>query len=352
MVVTLSQKEEQDQAIPENRGNSNSKLGIQESRLIIGLPTFNEEDSIAKTIVKLSGLGDIVVCDDGSSDATEEIARGLGCRIVKHPRKLGRSDCITSLFLAARRLRADELMILDAETYYSAEDLEVLLNAVRSGDCDIAIGSRIIDSVRDSGAAKGLSDPESLLEVYGREALALIAPSGTSSVVRESDVLEFADQQGLKVKEYPRTGAVEAPQVIVREKNTEPILDRITSLVALKYPAIFFGIPSLGILSACAVQAFVIWQWWRATGAMPGIELISYYEFALLISTVLGVTSVILESMRIIRSRRSNTERSIWDVRAKKEKQPRNKSDQKNAYKLTDSISAKIREVTKRMHTS
>jgi len=348
IIVGLQKQEEQDPKILRNRGQSESKQGIQKSRLLIGIPTHNEEDSIAKTIVRLSGLGEIVVCDDSSTDATEEIARGLGCRIVKHPRKLGRSDCITSLFLAARRLGADELVVLDTDTYYRAEDLEVLLKAVRGGECDIAIGSRIIDSVRDSGAAKGLSDPESLLRVYGRGALALIAPAGTTSVVGESDVLEFADQQGLRVKEYPRTGSVGAPQVIVREKNTEPMLDRITSLIALKYPMIFFGIPSVGLLSACVVQIFVIWQWWSMTGVIPGVELVFYYGFALLISTVLGVTCVILESLRISRSRKSKAERSAWVVRAKKEKQPQN--NQKNTSKITSLISAKIGGITKRMH--
>jgi hypothetical protein len=333
MIESAQQQQEEDKTIPGNHLQSDSEPGIQESNLLIGIPTHNEEDSIAKTIVKLSGLGDIVVCDDGSTDATEDIARGLGCRITKHPRKLGRSDCITSLFLAARRLRADELLILETGTYYNMEDLEVLLGAVRSGDCDIAIGSRIIDSVRDSGAAGGLSDPESLLRVYGRRALAMIVPAGTTSVVSESDVLEFADQQGLKVKEYPRTDAVEAPQVTVRAKSTQPILDRITSLVALKYPGIFFGVPSLGLLTACAIQAFLSWPSWSAAGATSDLGLI-YYGFTLLISVVLGMTGVILESQRVSRSK-SKAERSTWVVRAKKkEKQkPQIEPDQKTGPK-------------------
>ena len=315
----------------------------------IVIPTYNEEDSIAKALVNLSGLGDIVVCDDGSTDATENIARSLGCRIIKHPRKLGRSDCITSLFLAARRLKADELITLETDTYYNMEDLEALLEAVRSGDCDIAIGSRIIDSVRESGAARGLSDPESLLRVYGRRALAMIVPAGTTSVVSESDVLEFADQQGLKVKEYPRADAIGAPKVTVKEKNTEPILDRITSLIALQYPFIFFGVPSLGLLSACVIEAVFSWQSW-SVGANSDLGFI-FYGFALLISIVLGVTCVVLEAQRISRSQ-SKAEGRTWVVRAKKENsRPHNNSDQKIESKMSNWISARIKGIRKRFST-
>ena len=161
------QQQKQD-SIPKNP-EEQARPGIQESRLIIGIPTCNEEDSIARTIVKLSGIGEIVICDDGSTDATVDIARALRCKVIRHPRKLGRSDCITSLFLAARKLKANEMITLGTDTCYKIEDLESLLEAVRSGDSDMAIGSRIIDSVRDSGAAGGLSDPESLLTVYGKK---------------------------------------------------------------------------------------------------------------------------------------------------------------------------------------
>jgi glycosyltransferase involved in cell wall biosynthesis len=327
----LQQQREQD-PISGNRTDPAPRLGIQESRLIIGIPTYNEEDSIARTIVRLSGIGDVVICDDGSTDATEDIGRALGCKIIKHPRKLGRSDCITSLFLAARRLGAGEMITLATDTSFTIEDLETLLEAVRSGDCDIAIGSRLIDSIRDSGAAGGLSDPESLLTVYGKRAIAMIAPAGTTSVVMESDVVEFANQQGLKVKEYPRMDAVESPRLTVKEKNTQPSLDRITSLIALKYPFAFFGIPSLGILGACVVEAFLSLEIWITSGLKPDFEFGVYYGFALLISVCLGMTSVILESQRIVRSK-SRAERSAWVVRvtnSKTEKTAQTKSGRFN----------------------
>ena len=137
--------------------------------------------------------------------------------------------------------------------------------------------------------------------------------------------LEFADQQGLRVKEYPRIDALESPQVTVREKSAEPMLDRITSLIALKYPVIFFGIPSVGMLSACAVMAFVSLELWSATGLKPDFEFVLYYGFALLISVVLGMTSVILESQRISRSKSRGERSSVGRARGEERKEAETK---------------------------
>ena len=54
--------------------------------IAIGLPAFNEEKNIAKIIVKLQKFADkIIVCNDGSTDFTGEIAEKMGFKEVKNP---------------------------------------------------------------------------------------------------------------------------------------------------------------------------------------------------------------------------------------------------------------------------
>ena len=51
----------------------------------IGIPAFNEEKNIAKMIVKLKKISDeIIVCNDGSSDLTGEIAEKMGAIVINH----------------------------------------------------------------------------------------------------------------------------------------------------------------------------------------------------------------------------------------------------------------------------
>ncbi len=62
-----------------------SKL-FPQTKLIVGIPVHNSEASIAKTVVGLMQLNvDIVVCDDFSTDATEEIAEGTWLQADKAP---------------------------------------------------------------------------------------------------------------------------------------------------------------------------------------------------------------------------------------------------------------------------
>lgn len=47
----------------------------------------NEENAIAKVVLQTRRFVDrVVVCDDGSTDLTEEIAEGLGAVVVRHER--------------------------------------------------------------------------------------------------------------------------------------------------------------------------------------------------------------------------------------------------------------------------
>jgi len=54
-------------------------------RVIACIPAYNEERNIASVIVQLKNyVNEIIVCDDGSTDLTYEIATNLGATVIKH----------------------------------------------------------------------------------------------------------------------------------------------------------------------------------------------------------------------------------------------------------------------------
>jgi len=54
------------------------------------IPAYNEEGTIAKVVVQTMKYVDkVVVCDDGSSDMTGEIAEQLGAEVLRHERNMG-----------------------------------------------------------------------------------------------------------------------------------------------------------------------------------------------------------------------------------------------------------------------
>ena len=79
--------------------------------ITIGIPAYNEEKNIAGLIIKLKKFSDsIIVCDDGSSDSTAEIATSLGATVISHPKNLGYGAAIGSIFLKAKEMNSDILV--------------------------------------------------------------------------------------------------------------------------------------------------------------------------------------------------------------------------------------------------
>ena len=69
-------------------------------RVAVVIPVFNERESLPLVVAAIprSLEADVVVVDNGSTDGTEAVARGLPVRVVREPRRGYGSAC-----LAARR---------------------------------------------------------------------------------------------------------------------------------------------------------------------------------------------------------------------------------------------------------
>ena len=56
------------------------------------VPAFNEEQSIAKVVIDSKKFGTVIVCDDGSTDATARIAESLGVVVIRHRKNEGKGE--------------------------------------------------------------------------------------------------------------------------------------------------------------------------------------------------------------------------------------------------------------------
>lgn len=111
--------------------------------LSVVIPAFNEEKRLAETLPGakdyLAGREcEIIVVDDGSSDRTAEIAGKYGCRVIKHPRNLGKGAAVKSGVLAAK---GDLVLVTDADLAAPIAELPKLGAALKKG-ADVAVGSR------------------------------------------------------------------------------------------------------------------------------------------------------------------------------------------------------------------
>ena len=118
--------------------------------IVIGIPAFNEEKTIAGIILKLQKVADkVIVCNDGSSDLTGDIAERLGAIVINHPKNLGYGAGIRSIFLKAKELDADILVTFDADGQHRIEDVKSVIEPLQKNEADIVIGSRFIGGNND-----------------------------------------------------------------------------------------------------------------------------------------------------------------------------------------------------------
>ena len=186
----------------------------------IGIPAFNEEKNIAKIITKLRKISDsIIVCDDGSSDMTAEIAINLGATVIKHERNKGYGAAINSIFKKAREIDSEILVTFDADGQHKVEDIENVINPIKEDVADIVIGSRflknknnvpnyrklgikVITKVTNASMKEELTDSQSGFRAYNKKVLAEISPSDMGMGI-STEILIKASNKNLRLTEVP-----------------------------------------------------------------------------------------------------------------------------------------------------
>ena len=197
------------------------------------LPAYNEAATIAETVsVTLDALDDflpagsyeVIVAEDGCTDRTPEIAADLAdatpaVRHVHADERLGRGR---ALELAFRQARGDTLVYFDTDLATDLSHLEELVASVRSGDCDVATGSRWLPgSDADRPARRGvpsrgynalvrlvlrsrLRDHQCGFKAFDRDALErLLDDVGDDHWFWDTEVLVRAQRAGYRVREFP-----------------------------------------------------------------------------------------------------------------------------------------------------
>ncbi|MGH9459042.1 MAG: glycosyltransferase family 2 protein, partial [Thermoanaerobaculia bacterium] len=132
-------------------------------KLIIQIPAYNEEKTIAQTLAalpkRLESVAKVetLVVDDGSTDATVEAARRAGAdhvvRLVTHR---GLSRAFLAGVDAALRLGADIIVNTDADNQYRGSDVAKLVQPILAGRAEVVIGDRDVRATPHMGPIKKL----------------------------------------------------------------------------------------------------------------------------------------------------------------------------------------------------
>ena len=242
---------------------------------VIGIPAFNEEKNIASIIMKLKKVTDhIIVCNDGSTDMTEEISKELDVIVINHSRNMGYGSAIKSIFLKAKELQADILVTFDADGQHRVEDIQSVTQPIIDNKADIVIGSRflenksdipeyrkfgikVITKITNSSLKEKLTDSQSGFRAYSKNVLKDVTPSESGMGV-STEILIKASNAGHKIAEVPITimyGSDTSTHNLVSHGTS--VLFSTIKFTSIEHPLKFYGIPAIIFLGIGFV--FMLW---------------------------------------------------------------------------------------------
>ncbi len=281
------------------------------------IPAYNEESALGPILDRTLGMEaalrdalgpgglDVIVVDDGSRDGTAAVARRYpAVRLIQHPVNHGYGRALKTGFEAAQ---GAYVAFLDADGTYPPEELPRLCQALRDGQADIVIGSRLGGAVSrmpfrrwvgNSAFARLLSwlvgqrvtDTASGMRVFRREVLSTLLPLPDGLHLTPA-MSARAYHEGLKIIEVPipydeRVGRSKLHVL----KDGFRFLNIIVRTATLYNPLKLFGVAGMAMLGAAAWLGLDPLLYYLSVRRIEDTEM--YRLFTIMVLSVTGINLI------------------------------------------------------------
>ena len=281
------------------------------------IPAFNEERSLGSVVLRLRNLVDeVIVVNDGSHDATAEVARLAGATVIDHPTNHGYGSAIRTGLEAAERRKPAAVVLMDADGQHRIEDVPLLLDPIVDGTADIAVGSRFMDErtrvptirrfaqhgltlLTNVGSGVALTDSQSGMRAFGPRAIkSLLIRSASMSAASEMQFL--ASDAQLRVREVPIQ--VRYYEEVKRSPLTHglDVLNGILLLISQRRPLMFFGLPGLALVLLSTFFGVDVLQTFERTRILLVGQLIGSVALSL-VGVLALFTALVLNALQDLR---------------------------------------------------
>ena len=281
----------------------------------MGIPAFNEEKNIATIITKLADITDtIIVCNDGSSDLTLDIAKKMGVSVINHEKNLGYGAAIRSIFLKAKELGGDILVTFDADGQHRVEDIEKVTKPIIDQQADLVIGSRFLDEskkevpkyrkvginvltkITNATIKKQLTDSQSGFRAYSKKVLNELSPSELGMGI-STEILIKASAKNFRISEVPikiiYDGDTSTHNPI---SHGSSVLFSTIKYTSIEHPLKFYGIPSMIFFAIGVFFTYYSIEYYAEVGRLnTNLALVS--AGSMLTAIVLFITCILLYSL-------------------------------------------------------
>ena len=113
--------------------------------IVVVMPAYNAAATLERTVADINRthVSEIILVDDASSDATVEVARGLGLRVIEHERNKGYGGNQKTCYRAALETDADVIVMVHPDYQYDSRVIGIMAEIIDLGICDIVLGNRM-----------------------------------------------------------------------------------------------------------------------------------------------------------------------------------------------------------------
>ena len=124
---------------------------IDDKRIVVIIPAFNEEESLPKVIADIPKFVDeIIVVNNGSTDKTEEVAKSLGVTVLNEYEKGYGAACLKAIEHIKNK-QIDIVVFLDGDYSDHPQEMDLIVEPIINNEVDLVIGSRMLGN-REKGA--------------------------------------------------------------------------------------------------------------------------------------------------------------------------------------------------------
>lgn len=198
-------------------------MGAAEQRVLVVIPAWNEQESVADVVGEVAAAvpgATCVVVDDGSTDRTSHAARRAGAVVLTLPFNLGVGGAMRAGFRYARDHGFDVVVQVDADGQHDASAIPTLIIALEAAD--LVIGARfagvgeynvtgprrwamrLLAGVLSRVSGERLTDVTSGFKASGPRAVALFADNFPAEYLGDTiEALVIAARAGLRISQVP-----------------------------------------------------------------------------------------------------------------------------------------------------
>lgn len=199
-------------------------MGIVKRTAII-TPAFNEEKNIKKVISKIKQIlpddAELIVVNDGSDDSTLEALKEIRASYISLGSHLGYGVAVQTGIKYALKNNFDYVVLIDADGQHNPEDIPRLLEVVRNGFADLALGSRFVEDTGYEGgifrrigelffsfliywlSGLRIHDPTSGFQAFDKKVQQLYVTEMFPVDYPDADMLLLLSYYNLNIKEVP-----------------------------------------------------------------------------------------------------------------------------------------------------